>query len=292
MPDDDAAAARPAAAARGAASGPGILVLLRHGQSTYNAEDRFTGLLDVPLSERGVDEARRAGDLLAHALVRHPELTPRRVITSPLVRASATAAIVAEALPGPPPVEVAWRLVERHYGAFTDTPRAVVRSEHGEEAFWRYRRSYAHRPPPLAPDAPARADVDAVLARLPDDARAALRPDTESLADVVDRLRPFWDGVRAALLRGETLLVVGHGNSLRALSVLVDGLAPEEVRDLDVPTGHPLVRRFLLEQARPGRGTDEDAGGTRLVPLVRGGTYLDADGAEHAIADLRARGGT
>lgn len=291
MPDDDAAAARPASAVQGAASGPGILVLLRHGQSTYNAEDRFTGLLDVPLSARGVDEARRAGDLLAHAVVRHPELTPRRVITSPLVRASATAAIVAEGLPGPPPVEVEWRLVERHYGAFTDTPRAVVRSEHGEESFWRYRRSYAHRPPPLAPDAPARADVDAVLATLPDDARATLRPDTESLADVVERLRPFWDATRAALLRGETLLVVGHGNSLRALSVLVDDLAPEDVRDLDVPTGHPLVRRFLLDGARSRRERGVP-GEPRLVPLVRGGTYLDADGAEHAIADLRARGGT
>lgn len=277
MPDDDADRAVPAA--RGAASGPGILVLLRHGQSTYNAEDRFTGLLDVPLSERGVDEARRAGDLLAHAVARHPELAPRSVLTSPLVRASRTAEIVAAALPGPPPVEIAWRLVERHYGAFTDTARETVRRDHGEEAFWRYRRSYAHRPPPLGTDAPARAAVDAVLSALPDDARAQLRPDTESLADVVDRLRPFWDETRVALVRGETLLVVGHGNSLRALSVLVDGLAPEEVRDLDVPTGHPLVRRFLLD-------------GARLVPLVRGGTYLDADGAEHAIADLRSRGGT
>jgi 2,3-bisphosphoglycerate-dependent phosphoglycerate mutase len=289
VPDDDAVRTLPAVRVVG--SGPGILILLRHGQSTYNAEDRFTGLLDVPLSGRGVDEARRAGDLLAHAVVRHPELAPRRVVTSPLVRASRTAEIVAGMLPGRPPVESAWRLVERHYGDFTDVPRAVVRSEHGEEAFWRYRRSYEHRPPPLAPDAPARAAVDAVLAGLPDDARAALRPDTESLADVVERLRPFWDAVRGALLRGETLLVVGHGNSLRALAVLVDDLTPEEVRDLDVPTGHPLVRRFLLDGARPGRSSaaPEDA---RLVPLVRGGTYLDADGAEHAIADLRSRGGT
>ncbi|OLT53177.1 2,3-bisphosphoglycerate-dependent phosphoglycerate mutase [Cellulosimicrobium sp. CUA-896] len=289
MPDDDAA--RAVRAERGVAHGPGVLVLLRHGQSTYNAQDRFTGLLDVPLSAQGVDEARRAGDLLAHAVARHPELAPRRVLTSPLLRASATAEIVARDLPGRPPVEVAWRLVERHYGAFTDVPRAVVRSEHGEEAFWRYRRSYEHRPPPLAPGTPARAAVDAVLAGLPDDGRAQLRPDTESLADVVDRLRPFWDETRAALVRGETLLVVGHGNSLRALSVLVDDLAPEEVRDLDVPTGHPLVRRFLLDGAR-ARREHGDPGDPQLVALVRGGTYLDADGAEHAIADLRSRGGT
>ncbi len=257
-----------------------MLVLLRHGESTYNADDRFTGLLDVPLSDRGVAEAQHAAALLAHAARQHAELTPRRVVTSPLVRAAGTATIVASALPGPPPLDVDWRLVERHYGAFTDTPRAEVRQRYGEEAYWRYRRSYAHRPPPLGPDHPARAAVDDVLLRLPDAARAGLRADTESLADVVDRLRPFWAETRGALVRGESLLVVGHGNSLRALSVLVDELAPEEVVDLNVPTGQPLVRRFAH---RPGGG---------LEPLVRGGTYLDADGAEHALTALRARGGT
>lgn len=272
-----------------------MLVLLRHGQSTYNADDRFTGLLDVPLSDRGVAEARHAAALLAHAAEQHPELAPRRVVTSPLVRASGTAAIVAAALPGPPPLEVEWRLVERHYGAFTDTPREVVRREFGEEAYWRYRRSYAHRPPPLGPDRPARAAVDDVLLRLPDAARTGLRADTESLADVVDRLRPFWATTATALARGETLLVVGHGNSLRALSVLVDGLAPEDVVDLNVPTGQPLVRRFVHRAGAEPPCDQAIAGSTDtagIVPLVRGGTYLDADGAEHALADLQARGGT
>lgn len=259
---------------------PGALVVVRHGQSTYNAADRFTGLLDVPLSEVGVAEARRAARLLRGAVAREPGLAPRRVVTSPLVRASATAAIVADALPGPPGLDVEWRLVERHYGAFTDKPRDVVRRTYGEAAYWRYRRSYLHRPPPLAADDPARARVDDTLGRLPDVARAELRPDAESLADVVVRLRPFWAATRAALTRGQTLLVVGHGNSLRALSVLVDDLAPEEVQELDVPTGHPLVHRFTA-------GSDG-----ALVPEVRGGTYLDADGAEHAITDLRSRGGT
>lgn len=259
---------------------PGVLLVLRHGQSTFNAGDRFTGLLDVPLSEQGVAEARRAAHLLADAVAREPGLAPRRVVTSPLVRASGTAAIVLDALPGPPPLDVEWRLVERHYGAFTDKDRDVVRRDYGEAAYWRYRRSYLHRPPPLAHDDPARALVDDTLLRLPDAARAALRPDAESLADVVERLRPFWARARAALAHGETLLVVGHGNSLRALSVLVDDLTPEEVQDLDVPTGHPLVHRFT---ATPDGG---------LVPEVRGGTYLDAHGAQHAITDLRSRGGT
>ena len=259
---------------------PGALVLVRHGQSTFNAGDRFTGLLDVPLSDVGVAEARRAARLLADAVAREPALAPRRVVTSPLVRASATAAVVAEALPGPPPLAVEWRLVERHYGAFTDKLRDVVRRDYGEAAYWRYRRSYLHRPPPLADDDPARALVDDTLLRLPDAARATLRPDAESLADVVERLRPFWAATRARLLHGEAVLVVGHGNSLRALSVLVDDLTPEEVQDLDVPTGHPLVHRFT---------TGPDGA---LVPEVRGGTYLDAQGAEHAVTDLRARGGT
>jgi len=261
-------------------SSPGTLVLVRHGQSTFNAGDRFTGLLDVPLSDVGVAEAGRAARLLADAVAREPALAPRRVTTSPLVRASTTAAIVADALPGPPPLAVEWRLVERHYGAFTDKARDVVRRDYGEAAYWRYRRSYLHRPPPLAADDPARPLVDDTLLRLPDAARAALRPDAESLADVVERLRPFWAATRAALVRGEAVLVVGHGNSLRALSVLVDDLTPEEVQDLDVPTGHPLVHRFTA-------GPD-----AALVPDVRGGTYLDAHGAEHAITDLRSRGGT
>jgi len=262
------------------APAPGTLVLLRHGQSVYNAENRFTGLLDVDLSDHGVREAEQAGVALAAACTQDPTLAPRRVLTSPLVRASATAVIVAARLPGPPPLVPEWRLVERHYGAFTDKPRDVVRRTYGEAAYWRYRRSYLHRPPPLAADDPARARVDDTLGRLPDVARAELRPDAESLADVVVRLRPFWAATRAALTRGQTLLVVGHGNSLRALSVLVDDLAPEEVQELDVPTGHPLVHRFTA-------GSDG-----ALVPEVRGGTYLDADGAEHAITDLRSRGGT
>ncbi|MFD5331306.1 2,3-bisphosphoglycerate-dependent phosphoglycerate mutase, partial [Cellulosimicrobium cellulans] len=143
-------------------SSPGTLVLVRHGQSTFNAGDRFTGLLDVPLSDVGVAEAGRAARLLADAVAREPALAPRRVTTSPLVRASTTAAIVADALPGPPPLAVEWRLVERHYGAFTDKPRDVVRRDYGEAAYWRYRRSYLHRPPPRAgpgpPPAPRRPD--------------------------------------------------------------------------------------------------------------------------------------
>ncbi|WP_265522798.1 2,3-bisphosphoglycerate-dependent phosphoglycerate mutase [Oerskovia flava] len=258
----------------------GSLVLLRHGQSTYNAENRFTGMLDVPLSARGADEAATAGAHLAEAVRRDPALTPARVVTSPLVRASATASIVAATLPGPPPLDVDWRLVERHYGAFTAELRETVRTEHGEAAYWEYRRSLDHRPPPLEPGTRAHTLVDDVLLRLPDAARAALRRGTESLADVVARLAPFWAELQGDLAAGRSVLVVGHGNSLRALSLLVDRLTPEEVQDLNIPTGHPLVHH--VEQTPDGG----------LRPVPRGGTYLDARGAEVALEVLDARGGT
>ncbi|KRD42667.1 hypothetical protein ASE27_17665 [Oerskovia sp. Root918] len=275
------------------APAPGTLVLLRHGESVYNAENRFTGLLDVDLSDRGVHEAELAGAQLAAACEQDPSLAPHRVLTSPLVRASATAAIVAAALPGPPPLVPEWRLVERHYGAFTDDLRESVRAEYGETAYWEYRRSFDHRPPPVEEGSEAAARVADTFGRLPDAARSGMRRDTESLADVVHRLEPLWEATREALDRGENLLVVGHGNSLRAFVMLVDRLTAPEVQVLNIPTGMPLVHRFTRQVpddgAHPG---GKSRPGASLVPVHRGGRYLDADRAEAALADLEQRGGT
>ncbi|KZM34763.1 2,3-bisphosphoglycerate-dependent phosphoglycerate mutase [Oerskovia enterophila] len=284
------------------APAPGTLVLLRHGESVYNAENRFTGLLDVDLSDRGVHEAELAGAQLAAACALDPSLVPHRILTSPLVRASATAAIVAAALPGPPPLVPEWRLVERHYGAFTDDLRESVRAEYGETAYWEYRRSFDHRPPPVEEGSGAAARVADTFGRLPDAARSGMRRDTESLADVVHRLEPLWEATREALDRGENLLVVGHGNSLRAFVMLVDRLTAPEVQVLNVPTGMPLVHRFTRQvpddgahpggKSRLGAQPDAQAAGAHLVPVHRGGRYLDADRAEAALADLEQRGGT
>ena len=284
------------------APAPGTLVLLRHGQSVYNAENRFTGLLDVDLSDHGVREAEQAGSELAAAAAQDPTLVPDRVLTSPLVRASATAAIVAARLPGPPPLVPEWRLVERHYGAFTDDLRESVRAEFGETAYWEYRRSFDHRPPPVEEGSEAAARVADTFSRLPDAARVGMRRDTESLADVVDRLAPLWATVRQALDRGENLLVVAHGNSLRAFVMLVDRLTAPEVQVLNVPTGLPLVYRFERQvpddaahpggDAHPGARPGAQAVGAHLVPVRRGGLYLDADRAAAELADLERRGGT
>ena len=280
------------------APAPGTLVLLRHGESVYNAENRFTGLLDVDLSDHGVHEAELAGAQLAAACAHDPSLVPHRVLTSPLVRASATAAIVAAALPGPPPLVPEWRLVERHYGAFTDDLRESVRAEYGETAYWEYRRSFDHRPPPVEEGSEAAARVADTFGRLPDAARSGMRRDTESLSDVVHRLEPLWEATSEALDRGENLLVVGHGNSLRAFVMLVDRLTAPEVQVLNIPTGIPLVHRFTRQvpddAAHPGGEAhrDSSSGGVHLVPVHRGGRYLDTDRAEAALADLEQRGGT
>ncbi|WP_299037913.1 2,3-diphosphoglycerate-dependent phosphoglycerate mutase [uncultured Pseudokineococcus sp.] len=250
----------------------GALVLLRHGQSAYNAERRFTGLLDPDLTERGVAEARRsAAELDAAALV------PDVVLASPLRRARRTADLVVEELRGRgrevPDPEHAWALAERHYGAWTGRLKEPLRAEVGADAFHVERRCYDGAPPPTAPDHERLADLGPALAHLP----AAAARGTEALADVVERVGPWWREVAWPLLReGRTVLVVAHGNSLRALCAVLDDLAPEEVEALNLPTGQPLVYR---------RGDDG-----ALHP--RGGTYLDGEGARAAAAAVAAEGGT
>jgi 2,3-bisphosphoglycerate-dependent phosphoglycerate mutase len=250
--------------------GPGgTLVLLRHGQSTANAADEFTGWLDAPLTGQGESEARGAAKLLW----RH-RLRPDVVHTSLLTRSIRTADLVLTELGGEPiPVQRTWRLNERHYGALQGRDKDAVKAEVGLEIYTGWRRSYLGTPPPLSRLDPRSARVDPRYAHLPSDAL----PDTESLADVRSRLLPYWyDVVAADLYAGRLPLVVAHGNSLRALVMHLDRLSAEQVERLNLPTGIPLLYEL----------------GPAWRPVHAGGRYLDPTAAAAALAEVEALGGT
>ena len=210
------------------------LILLRHGQSDWNLQNRFTGWVDVDLSPAGVEEARAAGRALAEAGI---EID--RGFTSVLKRAIRTLWIVLDELDRMwVPVERSWRLNERHYGALQGLDKAETASAHGAEQVRIWRRSYATPPPPLAADDPGHPRFDPRYAEL---AEGAL-PSAESLAMTLERVLPYWHGAIApALARGETATVAAHGNSLRALVKYLDGISEAEILDLNIPTGLPLV---------------------------------------------------
>jgi 2,3-bisphosphoglycerate-dependent phosphoglycerate mutase len=243
------------------------LVLLRHGESVWNSEGLFTGWVDVGLSGKGTKEAGRAGELLRDA-----DLNPGVVHTSVLTRAIQTANVALESagllwLP----VRRSWRLNERHYGALQGKNKAQTRAEFGDEQFMLWRRSYDIPPPPLADDDPMSQSADPRYAGLPPE----LRPRTECLRDVLWRLLPYWhDAIVPDLLAGRTVLVVAHGNSLRALVKHLDGIADDAISSLDIPTGIPLV--YELDDA--------------FCPVVAGGRYLDAQAAVAAAEAVRNQG--
>jgi 2,3-bisphosphoglycerate-dependent phosphoglycerate mutase len=243
------------------------LVLLRHGESEWNAKGLFTGWVDVGLSDSGADEARRGGAMVAEA-----GLQPDVVHTSVLTRAIQTAHLALEAagllwLP----VRRSWRLNERHYGALQGQDKAQTRQQYGDEQFMLWRRSYDVPPPPLPDDDPTSPVGDPRYAVLPDD----LMPRTECLADVVARLLPYWqDAIVPGLAAGQTVLVVAHGNSLRALVKHLDGISDAEIAELNIPTGIPLL--YDLDDA--------------FRPTVRGGRYLDPAAAAQAAAAVAAQG--
>jgi 2,3-bisphosphoglycerate-dependent phosphoglycerate mutase len=232
---------------------PAALVLLRHGESEWNAADVFAGWLDVGLTERGRAEARRAGELMAAAGV-----APDVVHTSVLSRATMTAELALEACDRSwVPIRRSWRLNERHYGALQGRAKPEVVEEHGSELVMRWRRSITTPPPAL--------DASSLLAQAADprfaDVPAALHPSSESLADVGRRLLPYWhDAVVPDLRAHRTVCVTAHGNSLRVLIRHLDGLDDAAVRSLVVPTGIPLLYR-LDEGMRP-----LERGGRRLGP--------------------------
>ncbi len=193
------------------------LVLLRHGESVWNAEGLFTGWVDVGLSKQGFAEAEHAGELLASSGLR-----PGVVHTSVLTRAIQTANTALETADlGWLPVRRSWRLNERHYGGLQGKNKAQVRAEYGDEQFMAWRRSYDVPPPPIADDDPLSQARDPRYALLPGD----LMPRTECLRDVVWRMLPYWhDAIVPELAARRTVLVVAHGNSLRGLVKHLDGI--------------------------------------------------------------------
>jgi len=247
---------------------PYTLVLLRHGESEWNAKNLFTGWVDVDLSEKGRAEATRGGELLAEAGV-----LPDVVHTSLLTRAIRTSQLALDAADRMwIPVRRNWRLNERHYGALQGKDKKQTLEEFGEEQFMLWRRSYDVPPPPIDPDDPYAQTFDPRYAALPPEAR----PDTECLADVVRRLIPYWEDVIVGedLRAGKTVLVAAHGNSLRALVKHLDRISDEDIAALNIPTGIPLVYKL-----------DEN-----MHPIIPGGEYLDPDAAATAAAAVAAQG--
>jgi 2,3-bisphosphoglycerate-dependent phosphoglycerate mutase len=242
------------------------LVLLRHGESEWNAKNLFTGWVDVPLNDKGRAEGVRAGELLRDAGV-----LPDVVHTSLLRRAINTAAT---ALDGADrhwiPVRRSWRLNERHYGALQGKNKKETLDAYGEEQFMLWRRSFDVPPPPLDDDSefsqaglPQYADLGADL------------PRTECLKDVIVRFLPYWESAIVPDLKaGQTVLVAAHGNSLRALVKHLDGISDEDIAGLNIPTGMPLVYEL-----------DDD-----LQPISKGGRYLDPEAAAAAAAAVANQG--
>jgi len=218
------------------------LVLLRHGESVWNAENLFTGWVDVDLSPRGEEEARRAGELLSS----ESELDIRIVHTSVLTRSIRTAEIALGAAGRSwIPVRRHWRLNERHYGDLQGRNKKETAARYGQEQFLLWRRSYDVPPPPLPLGDSRSAQGDPRYRDVPADAL----PDTECLADVLKRALPYWEDVIVPDLRhigaaGGTVLVVAHGNSIRALRKHIDEISDSEIVNLEIPTGIPFHYRF------------------------------------------------
>jgi 2,3-bisphosphoglycerate-dependent phosphoglycerate mutase len=243
------------------------LIMIRHGESEWNDKGLFTGWVDVRLSERGKLEAVSAGQQLADAGLR-----PDVVHTSVLTRAIQTANIALDVADlAWLPTRRSWRLNERHYGALQGKDKAQTRAEFGDEQFMLWRRSYDVPPPPLADDDPLSQAADPRYALLPGE----LLPRSECLRDVVARMLPYWyDAIIPDLAAGGPVLVVAHGNSLRALVKHLDGISDDAISELNIPTGMPLL--YELDNAFRPTGP---------------GRYLDPEAAASGAAAVAAQGG-
>lgn len=240
------------------------LVLLRHGESEWNKKNLFTGWVDVPLSDKGREEATGGGNL-----IKESGILPDVVHTSLLRRAIMTANLSLDAADRHwIPVKRSWRLNERHYGALQGLDKAATRDKYGEEQFMLWRRSFDTPPPAIDEDSefsqdgdPRYADIDV--------------PKTECLKDVIARFLPYWEeGIKPDLAAGKTVLVAAHGNSLRALVKYLDDISDEDIAGLNIPTGQPLVYEL-----------DEN-----FKPITKGGRYLDEAAAKAAAEAVANQG--
>ncbi len=240
------------------------LVLLRHGESDWNAKNLFTGWVDVPLSEKGWQEAVRGGKLLLDAGVSpdilHTSLLRRAIMTANLSLDAADLHWI--------PVKRNWRLNERHYGALQGKNKKEIRDEYGDEQFMLWRRSYDVPPPPIEAGSTYSQDREPRYAGEP-------IPLTECLKDVLERALPYWEAeIVPDLKSGRTVMVAAHGNSLRAIVKHLDGISDDAIAGLNIPTGIPLYYEL-----------DED-----MAPITPGGTYLDPEAAAAAIAAVANQG--
>ncbi|MGL4339681.1 MAG: phosphoglyceromutase [Rhodoglobus sp.] len=241
------------------------LILLRHGNSDWNQKNLFTGWVDVRLSEQGVAEATRAGELLAAS-----GLKPDVLYTSLLTRAIQTANIALDAADRAwLPVKRSWRLNERHYGALQGLDKAETLEKYGPELFQTWRRSFDTPPPVL--------DDDAEYSQVHEERYHGIDgevPRTESLKIVIERMLPYWNSdIAPDLSAGHTVLVTAHGNSLRALVKHLDGISDDDIAELNIPTGIPLVYELDSSLAPTGPGV-----------------YLDPEAAVAGAAAVAAQG--
>ncbi|SEB97478.1 phosphoglycerate mutase [Paramicrobacterium humi] len=244
-------------------SEPYTLILLRHGNSEWNQKNLFTGWVDVRLSEQGVKEATRAGELIAES-----GLAPDVLYTSVLTRAIQTANIALDVADRAwLPVKRSWRLNERHYGALQGKDKAQTLEEFGEEQFMTWRRSFDVPPPPI--------EDDAEYSQAHDERYAGIEvPKTECLKDVIERFLPYWESdITPDLAAGKTVLVTAHGNSLRALVKHLDKISDEDIAGLNIPTGIPLVYKL----------------GADFMP-VEESRYLDPEAAAAGAAAVASQG--
>lgn len=243
------------------------LILLRHGESEWNAKNLFTGWVDVDINAKGEAEARRGAELL-----KEEDLLPDFLFTSLLRRAIHTAYL---ALDGCDrhwiPVKRSWRLNERHYGGLQGLNKAETLAKYGEEQFMLWRRSYDTPPPLIEKDSEWSQFDDPRYADMPD----GERPLTECLKDVVARMLPYWESdIKPQLATGQTVIVVAHGNSLRALVKHLDGISDADIAGLNIPTGIPLY--YELDD--------------NFEPVQKGGRYLDPEAAAASIEAVKNQG--